>query len=81
MISVMEIMAGMDTPLKAWRIATERTLKDVAAEACVTEAMWSRWENGKRAVPAERVLDIERMTGISRHQLCPGVFGERETAA
>ncbi|MXN46086.1 hypothetical protein GR138_12885 [Shinella kummerowiae] len=32
-------------------------------------------------VPAERVLDIERLTGISRHELRPDVFGQPETAA
>lgn len=26
-------------------------------------------------VPAERVLDIERITGISRHHLRPDIFG------
>lgn len=26
-------------------------------------------------VPAERVLDIERVTGISRHDLRPDIFG------
>lgn len=32
-------------------------------------------------VPAERVLDIERLTGISRHELRPDVFGQPENAA
>lgn len=27
-------------------------------------------------VPAERVLDVERISGISRHQLRPDIFGE-----
>lgn len=25
--------------------------------------------------PAERVLDVERLTGISRHELRPDIFG------
>lgn len=29
-----------------------------------------------KRVPAERVLDIERITGISRHTLRPDVYGE-----
>jgi DNA-binding transcriptional regulator YdaS (Cro superfamily) len=33
----------------------------------------SQW----RRVPAERVLDVERLTGISRYQLRPDVFGKR----
>lgn len=35
---------------------------------------WSR-------VPAERVLDIERITGISRHELRPDIFGQPEEVA
>nr|WP_295810318.1 Cro/CI family transcriptional regulator [uncultured Nitratireductor sp.] len=37
-----------------------------------------------KRVPAERVLDIERITGISRHELRPDIFGpapNRESAA
>jgi DNA-binding transcriptional regulator YdaS (Cro superfamily) len=32
-------------------------------------------------VPAERARDIERLTGISRHDLRPDVFGPRTEAA
>lgn len=32
-------------------------------------------------VPAERVLDIERITGVSRHELRPDIFGQPEQAA
>ena len=31
-------------------------------------------------VPAERVLDIERITGISRHEQRPDVFGGQPEA-
>jgi len=34
----------------------------------------SKWENGK--VPPERVLDVEKITGISRHNLRPDIFGK-----
>lgn len=37
----------------------------------LTSQAVSQW---KRA-PAERVLDIERLTGVSRHELRPDVFG------
>lgn len=45
------------------------------AEACkVTPQAVSKWlQNG---VPAERVLDVERVTGVSRHELRPDIFGE-----
>jgi DNA-binding transcriptional regulator YdaS (Cro superfamily) len=65
----------MSTPIKAWRVQVNRPADDVAREAGVTLAMWSRWETGARQVPAARVLDVERITGISRHELRPDVFG------
>lgn len=65
----------MATPLKVWRSTAGRASEEVANEIGVTTAMWSRWETGNRQVPAERVLDIERITGISRHELRPDVFG------
>jgi DNA-binding transcriptional regulator YdaS (Cro superfamily) len=40
----------------------------------------SQWKE----VPAQYVLEVERMTGVSRHDLRPDVFGEAqasETAA
>lgn len=37
----------------------------------------SQWKK----VPAERVLDVERITGISRHSLRPDVFGDAENVA
>lgn len=63
------------SPLKAWRKAANKNTEDAAREAGVTPAMWSRWENERRQVPAERVLDLERITGVSRHDLRPDVFG------
>jgi DNA-binding transcriptional regulator YdaS (Cro superfamily) len=59
--------------LKQWRGV--RKTEEVAALLCVTPAMWSRWETGARLVPANRVLEIERLTGVSRHELRPDVFG------
>jgi DNA-binding transcriptional regulator YdaS (Cro superfamily) len=32
-------------------------------------SLWKR-------VPAGRVLDVERITGVSRHELRPDIFGE-----
>lgn len=37
----------------------------------LTSQAVSQW----RKVPAERVLDVERVTGISRHELRPDIFG------
>lgn len=32
-------------------------------------------------VPAERVLDVERLTGVSRHDLRPDLYPEEPTGA
>lgn len=39
-------------------------------------AMWVHRD--KKAPPAEYVLKIEELTGISRHKLRPDVFGEEK---
>lgn len=43
----------------------------------VTPQAVSQWKK----VPAERVLEVERVTGISRHELRPDVFGQPEVSA
>ena len=60
------------TPLKIWR--GDRKAASVAQQLGVTLAMWSRWENGRRAIPANRVNDISELTGIPPHELRPDVF-------
>lgn len=48
----------------------------LAAELGISPSAISMW----RRVPVERVLEIERLTGISRHELRPDVFGPEPTA-
>ena len=48
-------------------------LIDVAKAANVDKATVSRW--ARRRIPAERVVDVERITGIPRHELRPDIFG------
>lgn len=71
----------MSTLLKTWRVSANKSAEEAAKDVGVTVAMWSRFENGRRRVPAERVLEIEKITGISRHDLRPDVFGEPEQVA
>lgn len=40
----------------------------------------ANWRTRGR-VPAERAIDIEMATGISRHELRPDIFGEPERSA
>lgn len=71
----------METALKLWRVRAQRSADDVASHLGVTVAMWSRWENGRRKVPAERCLEVERVTGVSRYDLRPDVYGQRPAQA
>jgi len=34
-----------------------------------------------KAVPPKRVLEVERLTGISRHDLRPDIYGPRSVVA
>lgn len=45
----------------------------LAQDLNITKQAVYQW----RKVPPERVLDIERITGIPREELRPDVFGER----
>lgn len=42
-----------------------------ATGAPISPQAISQWER----VPPERVLEVERLTGVSRHELRPDVFG------
>ena len=54
-------------------LGRERGLKfRLAQELGITHGAVSQWPR----VPAERVLDVERITGISRHELRPDIYGE-----
>lgn len=48
----------------------------MAAALGVTAQSVTKW---RKQVPAERVLEIERLTGISRHEIRPDVFGHEPT--
>jgi len=40
----------------------------------LTRSAISQWRNGP---PPERCIEIERLTGVSRHRLRPDVFGKQ----
>lgn len=53
-------------------------LIDLARAIERDKATITRW--AQNHVPAERVLDVERITGISRHDLRPDIYGPAPSA-
>jgi DNA-binding transcriptional regulator YdaS (Cro superfamily) len=56
-------------------LLAERGLKlvDLARKVGVDKSVATRW--AQRRVPAERVMQVEEVTGISRHSIRPDLFG------
>ncbi|AWH48536.1 hypothetical protein C1925_04870 [Stenotrophomonas sp. SAU14A_NAIMI4_5] len=46
----------------------------LAAALGVRQSAVSNWKS-RSSIPAAQVLGIERATGVSRHELCPEIFG------
>ena len=59
-------------PLNVWRAKRGITLDGFACAFGVNKTTVMRWEEGK--IPAERVVEIERETGIPRHVLRPDLY-------
>lgn len=51
------------------KIASKRALARLLG---VTPQAITKWKNGR--IPAERVLEIERVTGVSKHDLRPDLY-------
>lgn len=61
-------------PVGVARIRAERGLQVKIAKALgITRGAVANWWRRGR-VPAERVLDLESLTGISRHDLRPDIY-------
>ena len=52
-------------------VALAAKLSAATPAAPITSQAVSQW----RRVPAERVLSVEAITGVSRHQIRPDIFG------
>jgi len=56
------------SPLLQYRRKSDTTLEALARALRVNRSTVLRWQ---KRVPANRLLDIERVTGIPRHRLRP----------
>lgn len=65
--------------LTKYRKQTGTTQGDLAHKLNVQASAVCKWERGR--VPAERVIDVERVTGISREQLRPDIYPPKEEVA
>ncbi|MGX5776971.1 Cro/CI family transcriptional regulator [Methylorubrum zatmanii] len=58
-------------------ISTQPSKTALAAKLGITLPAITQW----RQVPATRVLEVERITGVSRHELRPDIFGPAPCAS
>jgi DNA-binding transcriptional regulator YdaS (Cro superfamily) len=68
-----------NSPIAEFRRAEGLTLEALGQRLSVDKSTVMRWET--RRVPADRVLDVERVTGISRQLLRPDLFERQPEAA
>ena len=60
--------------MKSLKAAIERVgLQKAAEQIGVSPQAICNWQK-RRKIPAERVLDVERVTGVSRHELRPDLY-------
>lgn len=68
----------MDTHTQALIQAFERVKRrDLAQQLGITAQAISQWTR----VPVERVLDVERLTGVPRHELRPDIYPPQASAS
>lgn len=62
-----------ETKLRSLLAEAGLRLRDLAKALDVDPATVTRW--AQKRVPAERVLDVERVTGLSRSEIRPDLYG------
>jgi DNA-binding transcriptional regulator YdaS (Cro superfamily) len=65
--------------IREYRDANDVTLEQLGEALGVDKATVWRWETGEQRVAPRRVHEVERITGVSRHDLRPDLYPrERE---
>ena len=59
-------------PLRSYRLRAGLTLQQLGRQIGVHKTTILRWEEGR--IPAERMVEIERVTGLPRRKLRPDLF-------
>jgi hypothetical protein len=72
-------MSNLRNPLRRYRCDANLTLETLARSFNVNKTTVLRWEEGR--IPAERVVDVECVTGIPRHELRPDLYRRPERVA
>ena len=66
--------------LQTWRKSlTPPTLEHAGELLGVSAVQVLRYERGERSISPTRVTEVERVTGIPRHELRPDIFGPSRT--
>jgi transcriptional regulator with XRE-family HTH domain len=66
--------------IRTWRKERKISIEAAGDLVGVSGVQWSRYETGKRRIPAENVHVISKVTGIPPHELRPDVFGQAVSA-
>jgi len=66
-------MTDLETPLRRFRAARKLSLTAAADLFGVHKTTFLRWERSG-IVPVSRIVEIERVTGIPRHEIRPDIF-------
>lgn len=66
---------------KQWRTERDLGQKEAGMACGVDRITWWRWEKGISKVSIDKLDDVEKATGVSRHLLRPDIFGPAEKVA
>jgi DNA-binding transcriptional regulator YdaS (Cro superfamily) len=72
------------SPITEYRRANDRMSQEAFGALFsppVDKSTVHRWENGSVRISAERAMEIERITGVSRHVIRPDIFGPASEVA